>query len=117
MEWLQVVGFGANLGAIGVVLMLLATGRLVARSWADALVTQANLTAEQARKAAEAADTRADLVQSAMIEQTAALRAIETVVRSAGMNQSGGWPPDRAQSSTWSPSPPGPRGQDSGMAS
>jgi hypothetical protein len=78
---LQVLSFGANLGAIASVLLLLATGKLVARSWADALVRQANLAAEVAWKAAEAADRRADLMQAAMVEQTAAMRAVETLVR------------------------------------
>lgn len=106
MEWLQFVGFGANLGAIGIVLMLLATGKLVARSWALDLVELARDAAERAQRSAEAADARADLVQAAMIEQTAAIRAMETALRSVGM----AWPSDTAQSSTWStrqlPAPP-----------
>ena len=90
MDWLQLINFGANLGAVGAVLTLLATGRLVARSWADALVKQANIAAEVAWRAAEAADRRADLVQSAMVEQTAALRAVETLVRASQSPPSGG---------------------------
>jgi hypothetical protein len=100
--WLQV---GVNLGGIMTVLGLLAGGRLVARSWADALVRQANLNAETAWRAAEAADKRADLLQSAIVEQTAAMRAVETLVRSQGMG------PFQGQSNTWQPIPlsPGPR--------
>jgi hypothetical protein len=100
--WLQ---FGVNLGGIIGVLGLLAGGKLVARSWADALVRQANLNAETAWKAAEAADRRADLAQAAVVEQTAALRAVETLVRSQGMAGLG-------QSSTWQPIPlpPAPTG-------
>jgi len=79
---LALVSFGANLGAVGAVLILLAGGRLVARSWAKDLVDQANKNAETAWKAAEAADKRADLVQQTMVEQTAALRAVESLVRS-----------------------------------
>lgn len=81
MEPLAVFQLGVNLGALGVVLSLLAMGRLVARSWADALVTQANKSADLAWQAAKAADTRADLLQQTMVEQTAALRAVETLVR------------------------------------
>jgi hypothetical protein len=90
--WLQ---FGVNLGGIIGVLGLLAGGKLVARSWADALVRQANLNA----------DRRADLAQAAVVEQTAALRAVETLVRSQGMAGLG-------QSSTWQPIPlpPAPTG-------
>lgn len=94
--WLQI---GVNLGGIAGVLALLAGGRLVARSWADALVRQANLNAETAWRAAEAADRRADLLQNQMVEQTAALRAVETLVRSQGMG------PFQGQSSTWQPIP------------
>jgi succinate dehydrogenase/fumarate reductase flavoprotein subunit len=94
--WLQL---GVNLGGIAGVLALLAGGRLVARSWADALVRQANLNAETAWKAAEAADRRADLLQNTMVEMTAAVRAVETLVRSQGMG------PYREQSSTWQPIP------------
>lgn len=93
--WLQL---GVNLGGIMAVLGLLASGKLVARSWADALVKQANLSADSAWRAAEAADRRADLAQSAVVEQTAALRAVETLVRSQGMAGLG-------QSSTWQPIP------------
>lgn len=100
VDWLQFVGAGANLGALGVVLMLLSTGRLVARSWAKDLVEQANRNAADARASAIAADTRADLLQNAMVEQTAAIRAMESALRSVNM----GWPmTDRAQSGTWHP--------------
>lgn len=103
MEWLPFVSFGANLGAVGTVLALLATGRLVARSWADALVRQANLNAETAWRAAEAADKRADLLQAAIVEQTAAMRAVETLVRSQSMGPGGlTWPPTRALPSSTS---------------
>jgi hypothetical protein len=102
VDWLQFVGVGANLGALGVVLMLLASGKLVAGSWAKALVEQANRNAADARAAAIAADTRADLLQTAMVEQTAAIRAMESALRSVTM----GWPQtDRAQSGTWHPQP------------
>ena len=89
MDFLQLINLGVNFGALGVVLMLIATGKLVAESWAKALVEQANRAADRAEAAAAAADTRADLVQSAMVEQTAAIRAVETLVRAqdAGRRQ------------------------------
>lgn len=90
VDWLPIVNFGANLGAVGAVLALLATGKLVARSWADALVKQANLAAEVAWRAAEAADRRADLLQAAIVEQTAAMRAVETLVRASQKPPRGG---------------------------
>lgn len=99
MDWLPIANFGINAGALSAVLLLLANGRLVARSWADALVKQANSNAETALRMAFEADRRADLFQTAMVEQTAALRAVETLVRSQGM----GYPM----------SPPGPRGPSS----
>lgn len=93
MDPLQLVGFGANLGAVGVVLTLLATGKLVARSWADGIVAAANRAADRAERAAEAADKRADLLQAAIVEQTAALRAVETLVRmGAPLGRRTGWP-------------------------
>lgn len=95
MDWLPVVNFGANLGAVGGVLWLLAGGKLVARSWAMDLVSQANRAADRAEKAAEAADTRADLLQTSIVEQTAALRAVESLVRSQLSASGGGqasWP-------------------------
>lgn len=87
---LQILSFGANLGAVGAVLLLLASGKLVARSWADALVRQANIAAERADRAAEAADKRADLLQAAIVEQTAAMRAVETLVRASHTATPGG---------------------------
>lgn len=93
MDLLPVFQLGVNLGALGTVLTLLAMGRLVARSWADALVAQANLSAEAAWKAAAAADTRADLLQQAIVEQTAAMRAVETLVRQQAGHT--GYPPQQ----------------------
>lgn len=92
-DWLSLANFGANLGAVGTVLWLLASGRLVARSWADAVVTQANRNATDARTAAEAADKRADLLQAAIVEQTAAMRAVETLVRSQAAGATHGGQP------------------------
>jgi hypothetical protein len=95
VDALQVINFGANLASVGAVLWLLATGKLVARSWAMDLVAQANKAADRAEKAAEAADTRADLLQASIVEQTAALRAVETLVRSQLTAPGGGqasWP-------------------------
>jgi hypothetical protein len=99
VEWLQLINLGGNFGALAAVLALLATGKLVARSWAMDLVEQARDAAERAQRSAEAADARADLVQTAMVEQTAAIRAMETALLSVGM----GWPHGQAQSSTWRP--------------
>jgi succinate dehydrogenase/fumarate reductase flavoprotein subunit len=95
--WLQAAQLGANLGGIMAVLALLAGGRLVARSWADAVVTQANHNAHEARKAAEAADTRADLLHAALVEQTAAIRAMEALVRSSGLSRPPARSPDGAE--------------------
>jgi maltose-binding protein MalE len=94
VDLLPLVNFGANLAGVGGVLWLLASGKLVARSWAIDLVSQANRAADRAEKAAEAADTRADLLQASIVEQTAALRAVETFVRLQSMPGGGqvSWP-------------------------
>lgn len=99
MDLLQVINFGANLAGVGGVLWLLATGKLVARSWAMDLVAQANRAADRAEKAAQAADTRADLLQASIVEQTAALRAVETFVRLQSMPGGGqaSWPRPETQ--------------------
>jgi hypothetical protein len=93
VDALSWINLGANLGAVGGVLWLLASGRLVARSWADAVVQQANHNATDARTAAEAADRRADLLQAAIVEQTAALRAVEALVRSQATGATPGGQP------------------------
>lgn len=87
MEYLTFAQIGINLGALVGVLMLIARGVLVARSWADALVKQANENAAAWKTAAEASDRRADQMVQVVTEQTAALRAVETLVRA---NQRGG---------------------------
>lgn len=93
MDPLQLIATGGNLGAVGTVLWLLATGKLVARSWAMDLVAQANRAADRAEKAAEAADARADILHRSIVEQTAALRAVEDLVRSQAPPRGGlGWP-------------------------
>lgn len=81
MDYLALAQFGVNLGALAGVLMLIARGSLVARSWADALVKQANENAAAWKTAAEASDRRADLMVQLVTEQTAAMRAVEALVR------------------------------------
>lgn len=74
----------AQLGAVGVVflfVLLMATGRLVPRSTARALVDQANANASRWQAAAEASDERADLVTRQNGELMSALRTVETLVR------------------------------------
>jgi len=74
----------AQLGAVGVVILfvlLLATGRLVPRSVAKALVDQANTTTARWQAAAEASDERADLFARQNGELLAAMRTVETLVR------------------------------------
>jgi hypothetical protein len=87
LPYLQV---GANLGAVGTVLLLLANGMLVARSWVTMVVDQANRAAAQAQQAAEASDRRADQVVQLMTEQTAALRTVEALVRALADQHRGG---------------------------
>lgn len=81
MEPITTIQLGINLGAVGAVLTLLASGRLVARSWADAVVKQANMAAQAADLRAERAEARADEAVRLMTEQTAALRAVQALVQ------------------------------------
>jgi hypothetical protein len=74
----------AQLGAVGLVgifVLLMATGRLVPRTTAKALVDQANANAARWQAAAEASDERADLVAKQNGELMSALRTVETLVR------------------------------------
>jgi hypothetical protein len=88
----------AQLGAVGMlagVLVMLFTGRIWVRAAVRALVEeagkrveeagkrveQANVNAAAWQRAAEASDQRADQIIHTLTEQTAALRAVEALVR------------------------------------
>lgn len=76
----------AQLGATGIValfVLAILTGRLVPRSTAKALVDQANATAARWQAAAEASDKRADMFGEQLGEVVAAMRAVETLVRTS----------------------------------
>jgi len=82
-------------GIIAMIVLFIATGRLIARQAAKDLVEQANKTTEQANRnteqanrtadrwqtAFEASDKRADLYAQQLGEVVAALRSVETLVR------------------------------------
>lgn len=81
----------AQLGAVGLlgvgVLAVLA-GRLVARSWVNILLQQAELRVQQAERnadrwqaAAEASDKRADVFGEQLGEVLAVMRSVEALVR------------------------------------
>ncbi len=82
----------AQLGAVGllgVFVLMLATGRLMPRSTARALVDQANTTAGRWQSAAEASDERADLFARQNAELLQAMRTLETLVRAWGPSPRG----------------------------
>jgi len=77
----------AQLGAVGllgVFVLMLATGRLMPRSTAKALVDQANAGRDFYRSAAAASDERADLIARQNGELLQAMRTVETLVRAWG---------------------------------
>jgi hypothetical protein len=68
-------------GIVAIFVLLLATGRLVPRTTAKALVDQANANASRWQAAAEAADERADLVAKQNGELVSVMRSVEGLVR------------------------------------
>jgi len=84
----------AQLGAVGllgVVFLLLFTGRLLPRSLvretldrAERSVTAADQRAEDSRKAAELADQRADLYRDTMREMLRSIQSVERLVGALG---------------------------------
>lgn len=88
--WAQLGAVG--LLAVGVIAVL--AGRLVARSWVNILLQQAELRVQQADRnadrwqaAAEASDKRADLFGEQLGEVLAVMRAVETLVRAQPSRQ------------------------------
>jgi len=76
----------AQLGAVGIVfllVLLIATGRLMPRSTAQDQVDQANANAKLWQAAAEASNKRADLFGEQLGEIVAAMRAVEALVRTS----------------------------------
>lgn len=82
---------GGALGILLLVVVLVCTGRLVPRSVAKAWVDLAKTNAEIHQAAAAAADARADTAVNAMVEQTAAMREMQGVMRT--INDRLGTPP------------------------
>jgi hypothetical protein len=75
-------------GLVGVFIIAILAGRLVARSWVRTLLDQADLRAQAAERnadrwqaAAEASDKRADLFGEQLGEVVSAMRAVEALVR------------------------------------
>jgi hypothetical protein len=80
----------AQLGAVavvGVFVVAILTGRLVARSTAKALVDQANINAARWQQAAEASDRRADETVRLLGELVSAMRSVESLVRESPSRQ------------------------------
>lgn len=80
-----ITGPVAQLGAVGIlalVVLAIVMGWLVPRRVAQSLVDQANAGSDRWRSAFEAADKRADLAVQQSTEMVAALREVESLVRS-----------------------------------